>query len=345
VFFEGLSVKPLAIGAKSSPRILIIKMSSLGDLFHALPAVHSLKTGLNATIDWVVNSQYRKTVECFTDVDRVIEFPRRNIVAGYKKLRCDIRLHTYDIVIDMQGLLKSAFVAMTAKRTRRIGPSFCREFAHLFYRELAGVKDKNRHAVEECLDVVRYLGLDIDRSPPPVAFPKYPIHLPRPSVAFAPASRWKTKNWSPEYFIKTGLALQKECHATIFLVGAKEDRPVCEQISDGFSGGIVNTAGKTDIPQLAGLLSDMDLLISVDSGPVHIAATLQTPVLGLYGLTNPIRTGPNGEIHRVLRASGNSYSHSDFRKPTSQNLNVMQSIKPATVIEVALQMLKHEFGN
>ena len=88
-------------------RILIVKTSSLGDLFHALPTVHLLKQAFDATIDWVVNEEYTALVECFSDVDRVISFPRRRLLPQFGTFKDSLQRESYDLVVDLQGLMKN----------------------------------------------------------------------------------------------------------------------------------------------------------------------------------------------------------------------------------------------
>jgi lipopolysaccharide heptosyltransferase I len=289
-------------------RILAVKLSSLGDLFHALPAVHNLRAGLGADIDWVTQDEYVDLVRCFTDVDRVIPFDRRHFVRSFRGFRQELREVEYDMAIDFQGLLKSAVVCKLAKTGKRIGPSFQREGAHMFYSEVAGKRDKNRHAVEENLDVVRHLGLDVL----PVAFPvRFPdvgtfdrrvAALPRPRVAIVPASRWATKNWPVERFRETARRLQKERGASIVFLGGEADRGTCADASRGLRGEWLNLAGRTSLPHIGGILAAMDLLVCNDSGPMHMAVAAGTPVVAVFGPTDPVRTGPYGERHRVVRA-------------------------------------------
>ena len=111
-------------------------MSSLGDLFHALPAVHNLKAGLGAEVDWVVQPEYAALARCFTDVSRVIVFPRRAFFSGLFPFLRALRAERYDRIVDLQGLFKSALVARLARGGTRIGPSFHRESAHLLARAL-----------------------------------------------------------------------------------------------------------------------------------------------------------------------------------------------------------------
>lgn len=130
-----------------NPRLLVVKLSSMGDLFHALPAVHCMKLGLNATVDWAVQEEYAALVRCFTDIDRVIPVSRRAFVARFPSFLRELRACRYDLVVDLQGLLKSAVVGMLARGGRNIGPSFHREGAWVFYSSVAGERNKRRRGI------------------------------------------------------------------------------------------------------------------------------------------------------------------------------------------------------
>jgi len=287
---------------KTGSRILVVKMSSLGDLFHALPTVHNLKKGLGASIDWVVHTEYLALAKCFTDVDRVIDFPRRHILSQGRSFLQQLRASKYDCIIDLQGLLKSALVSRCACSNRIIGPSYCREGAHFFYSVRAGRKNKERHAVEEALDVVKFLGIEVSSPVFPVSFPKRELNGPGKKIAFVPCSRWPTKNWPQHNFIQVGRSLQQQMDCEIFLVGAPADMHTCESIAQGLTGSVVNQCGKTSLVELGSLLQEMDLLVTVDSGPMHMAAALGVPLLAIFGATDPMRTGPYGGKYTVLHS-------------------------------------------
>lgn len=283
-------------------RILVVKLSSLGDLFHALPAVHLVKTQTGATIDWVCHDIYTGLVSCFADVDRVIAFPR----AAYWRKRgaflADLRAREYDLVLDLQGLLKSALlVARMARAGRRIGPSFSREGARLFYDAVSGPTDKNRHAVEENLDTVRYLGLTAGPVEFPVRFPEPAQRFARPAVGLLPCSRRADKNWPPERFAELARAVRNRTGATVVLLGSQADVAVCDGLARGLGEGAVNLCGRTTMVELGGVLKGLDLLVTVDSGPMHMAAAVGTPVVAVFGPTDPLRTGPYGPRHMVVR--------------------------------------------
>jgi len=279
-----------------------VKLSSLGDLFHSLPVVHNLKVELGATVDWVTQPEYVDVVRCFPDVSRVISFPRREFASkGFSFIR-ERRAERYEYVVDLQGLLKSALVSKWARGIRRIGPSYSREGAHFFYTDIAGPKNKDRHAVDEALDVVSFLNLEMLEPKFPLAFPEAKLEEPSPRVAMVSCSRWRTKDWPPAHFAETGRILRERFGASIFLIGGPSDQEVCQAIEDGIPDGVTNLCGRTSLVELGGVLAAMDLVIAVDSGPMHMAAAIGTPVLAIFGPTNPECVGPYGDMHRVVTA-------------------------------------------
>lgn len=286
-------------------RILIVKLSSMGDILHALPTAAELKRQLGAEIHWAVQPEFAGLVACFACVDRVVALPRRGTWGTRRAAVAALRAETYDLVIDLQGLLKSAVVARLARTRRRIGPSFHREGARIFYTEVAGKRNKERHAVEECLDVLERLGLERP------ATSRFPLDLPDMStavglgpglrVAIAPLSRWATKNWPLAHFAEVARRLVVELGAEVHVVGGASDRPVAERLTELAGVPMRNHCGEHDIAQTGGLLARMDLLVSNDSGPMHLAAALGVPCVVPFGPTLPGRTGPYGPGHRTLR--------------------------------------------
>jgi len=316
-------------------RILIVKTSSLGDLFHALPAVHLLKTGLSAEVDWVVNSGYVPLVKCFTDVGRVIPFPRNSLHSNLKSFLSELRKDKYDLVVDLQGLFKSAVIARAARSHKRIGPSFHREFAYLFYDHVAAGRDKERHAVDENLDVLRFLELPAEPVRFPVTFPP-PAFSGQTSplkVLLSPCSRHAAKNWPVERFAAVGKVLHEKTGAMLYISGVPEDAAACGKLMELLPPGSAhNLCGKTSLVELGGVLQAMALVITVDSGPMHMAAAAGTPTLAIFGPTDPLRVGPYGSQHRTLRNTNvTSYSKDDLKS--------ILGVSVDQVVSAALEML------
>ncbi len=293
-------------------RVLVVKLSSLGDTLHALPAVAEIAARLDAEVDWAVQPAFASLVGCFACVSRVVPVPRPSDLRGWlRALRALRREPPYDLVLDFQGLLKSALVARAARAPRRIGPSFAREGSSLLYTAVAGPRDRSRHAVEECLDTVRFLGFE------PPAAPAFPLRVPDvdpaalapalagragPLVAVAPFSRWPTKNWPAASFAEALRLLAAERDARLCLVGGPGDREGAEAIVRAAGVPAANLCGELSLVQSAGLLKRCDALLTNDSGPMHIAAALGVPCVVPFGPTSPERTGPYGPGHVVLRA-------------------------------------------
>jgi lipopolysaccharide heptosyltransferase II len=211
----------------------------------------------------------------------------------------------YDLVIDLQGLLKSALVSKLVKAGRVIGPSFHREGSHLLYDRVAGTCDRNRHAVEEAMDVVRFLGLPVPPVEFPVVFPAVEMLTGRPRVAVVPSSRRENKNWPVEFYAEVAHRLMHQDSASIYLMGGRSDRETCATLQHALEAGntssrVVNLAGRTTLVEMGGWLKGMDVVLANDSGPMHMAVAIKIPVVAMFGPTDPVRTGPYGAGNRVV---------------------------------------------
>lgn len=320
-------------------RILVVKLSSLGDLFHVLPAVHMLKSQLNATVDWVTQTEYASLIQCFTDVDRIIPFPRRRQQGSRIRFLVELLRYRYDYICDFQGLMKSAVLVRMARGARRIGPSFHREGSRVFYASVAGNRDKNRHAVDENLDVVRHLGLEVTTPEFPVKFPVLPLDKPSPRIALVPVTRWKNKCWPEECFASVGKQLRERTGATIYVLGSSEDVNVCRRVSEDIGDPVVNLAGRTSLVELGSLLSSMDLVVCNDSGPMHVAAAVNVPVIAVFGPTDPTRTGPYGQLDRGVLMGRRSCRPCMDDTCTQGAVVCMREVTPAAVVERGLKIL------
>lgn len=322
---------------------LIVKLSSLGDLFHALPAVHALKEAGCKHITWVTQPEYVKLVASFPEVDEAIAFPRQKFCRHLPAFKKALRRRNYDLVIDLQGLLKSALAGWLAHGQQFVGPSYHREKAHWFYHSVAGELNKQRHAVDEIMEIVATLGLPAKTTVFPTAFPKWERIGDSPQIALVPRSRWETKNWTASGFAATAELLAKDFPtATFCVVGGPGDRDIGQEIIDGAPlAQIVNRCGDTGLGELGGLLEAMDLVITVDSGPMHMAAATGTPTIALFGPTHALRTGPYGSNHTVITAGDcpRCFERSCHRG----DMHCMNSITPAMVADAAKKALSHDY--
>jgi len=323
---------------ETGSRILVVKLSSMGDLFHALPTVHNLKTGFNASVDWVTQTEYAGLVSCFTDVDRVIPFPRHDRRGKLFRFIHDLRQNEYSYVFDLQGLLKSALIARLARGARRVGPSFHREGSRLFYSSVAGTLNKQRHAVDEMMDAIGHLGLPAISPEFPVKFPEWNPAGDAPRIAVFPVTRWKTKNWPQDSFASALRTIQRLTGGTVFVMGGPEEAVICRHLHADLKGKAFNLAGSLSLVETGSVLSRMNIVISNDSGPMHMAAAIGVPVVAIFGPTNPIRTGPYGSGHTVLagrRSCVPCYKRQCAMGPTL----CLREVSPDTVVEAVRAIL------
>ena len=323
-------------------RILVIKLSSLGDVAHALPAVRALKDRTGAEIDWVVQPEYAPLLACCPDVARTIAFPRRNFARGFFPFLRELRREKYDVVVDLQGLMKSALTARLARSRRRVGPAWAREGAPRFYdAQPAKVPGPRRHAVEELMDVANLVAPGEAAPPAPnLAFPEAESDGdPGPHVAFAPFSRWATKDWPTEKFVDLGKRLVLEMGCRIRIVGGRDNEAPGEALARQIGEGARNLCGKTDLPGLCSLLKGMDLLVTVDSGPMHWADALGVPLVAVFGATDPARTGPYRQMAHVVAKDGLSCRPCHSRTCARGDLACLRTLDVETVFQAALKRL------
>ena len=323
-------------------RILVIKLSSLGDIAHALPAVRALKERTGAAIDWAVQPEYADLLACCPDVERTIAFPRRNAVRGLGPFLRELRRERYDAIVDLQGLLKSAVVARLARGGRRVGPAWAREGAHRLYDAQPVRKPGPRgHAVEELMEVVALI------APGPAEAPMPRLNLPEslcggqpgPLVALAPFSRWATKDWPLEKFAELGRRLSAEMGCQLRVVGGRDDADKGDALARQIGEGARNLCGSTDLPGLCALLKGMDLLVTVDSGPMHWADAMGVPLVAVVGATDPARTGPYRQLAHVVAKEGLPCRPCHARTCARGDLACLRTLEAETVLRKALERL------
>jgi lipopolysaccharide heptosyltransferase I len=288
---------------------LIIKPSSLGDVVHTLPTVNLIRRRFtDARIAWLINDSLASLLKNCPLINEQIEFSRERFkritqLPRFLGLLQRLREHDFDLVVDLQGLLRSGLMSAAARASRRVGLSDAREGARLFYTEIVPVT--RTHAIERYLCAAKHLGCDAA----PIEFPlgssaedvAYIDKLlagrvpPAPLIAVNAAARWPTKLWGDDKFAALIQQLPRE---RIVLTGATTDVLRTNQLCCG----CLNVAGKTNLAQLTELFRRCAVVITNDSGPMHLAAAVGTPVVAIFGPTDPVLTGPYGSQHVVLRS-------------------------------------------
>ncbi|HLG55113.1 MAG TPA: lipopolysaccharide heptosyltransferase I [Vicinamibacterales bacterium] len=282
------------------PRFLIVRLGSLGDVIHAIPAVAALRRRHPAArIDWIVDPQYLELLTLVAGIDHCIPLDPRASWSGLLKAVRDLRRVHYEAAADLQGLLKSALLARAAGARRTLGfpRAHLREpLAGVFYSETPDVGDRP-HVIHKGLALMRALGVqDAD-----VVFP---ISIPASRAAAAvreqmgpryvvinPGAAWPNKRWPPDRFgaLAAALAERRGLRSAV-LWGPGEESMAAAVVAA--SRGAAELLPPTSITDIVAIAKGASLMVSGDTGPLHIGAAVGTPIVALFGPTSAERNGP-----------------------------------------------------
>ena len=335
-------------------KILIIKPSGIGDIVHSLPVVYGLKELYpESKIYWLVFTRFENILYNIPQIDKLISWDRFGGIREYLRIIKVLRQEKFDLVIDLQGLLRTAIISFFSKGRHRIAVSLLREFSWLFEKPIEKF-DPEMHAVDRNYRIVKYLAGD-RVLPEPVSFLPW-IHLTekeisvakdliensgfkieRPLVLFGVSSRGEHKIWPYQNFIKLINEIVKNYSVIPVFLGMKEEISLVKKITDELKCEYIDLTGKTELRIACAVISFCKLVVGNDSSLIHIACALDIPVIGLYGPTNPAQVGPYGNKNVVVfkklpcNPCGIKTSCKDFR--------CMKEITPDEVFRYVSQYL------
>ena len=287
-------------------RILIVRLSALGDLVHTLPVIGALKRSFpDAQIDWLVDERFRELVELVPVINAPVIWPRRGPRRWLKLSRVIRRLRRarYDVAVDVQGLIKSAAAARMSGASRVIGfeRAYLREpIAHRFYTEEAPV-NVPEHVIEKNLQLAAYLGgitkawefPILIQSSEVVADTRRKLGLSDAArfVVLNPGAAWDSKCWDAARFGKLAARLfaDRELRSVVTWGPSDVERAT---VAVAASDGAAILAPPTGIADFVAYARAASVVVGGDTGPVHLAAAVGAPVVGIYGPTDPKRNGP-----------------------------------------------------
>jgi heptosyltransferase-1 len=323
----------------ADPRFLLVRLSSMGDIIHTLPAASALRdTFSEARIDWVVDPKWMRLLEGNPDLSEVIPFDRKSaggIVAAVRRLRA---VH-YTCAIDFQSLYKSALLAFASGAPRRIGfeSSYAREgLASLFYT--ARLNPRGAHKVEHNLTLAESVGAR--KSKPRFALAIRPEDEERVARELAahglgeffvlnPGGGWRSKCWPGERYGELHRMLKSRygCRGVVTFGPGEED--LARQVVDA-AGNPPPAPIALGLGPLMALMRRARFVVSADTGPLHLAAALGAPVVGLFGPTDPSRNGPysmepaGAVVVRNPRSCETTYRRGDSFSPGMLSITVEQ---------------------
>jgi heptosyltransferase-1 len=305
--------------ARLEPRhIGLLKPSALGDIVHSLPVLTALRRRFpQSRITWVVHENYEPLLRGHPHLDATLSVDRGAFRQGWwqgtrtvlRFLRA-LRQQDFDLVLDLQGLLRTGLMAVGSGAPRRVGLSGAREGAPWFYTDIVAVPESPPlHAIDRYWLLAEALGAGesekeflVPISGESASWARQSLRgYPHPYLAVAPGARWVTKRWPAEHFAQLAHQAQTHFGGTVLLVGGKDEISLGRYIGPRLPGPWKDFSGQTALPQLAALLQQADVVLANDTGPMHLAAALGRPVVAPYTCTRVELTGPYGRAHRTVQ--------------------------------------------
>ncbi len=288
-------------------KILIIKPSSLGDVIHTLPFLKAVKDSFpESKIDWVISKNLKGLLEGNPLINDLIVFDKDSWKDPWKLLtsmreiyrfKKELGNRYYEVIVDLQGLLRSGLITCFTPGALKIGFADAREGSSLFYGKKVRT-DGAIHAVDKNLLLAEAIGAKVKK----VEFPLYVNteaqdkildvlgDSSKKYIVIAPSSRWQSKQWPAKYFA----SLISNIKIPVVITGSPSDMEIAREITDEHPAKTINLCGRTDLKELIALIAGAKAVVCNDSGPMHIAAALKRPVISLFGPTDYEKTGPYG---------------------------------------------------
>jgi len=313
-------------------RFLVVRLGSMGDVVHTLPAAHALRESFpRARIDWVVESRWRALLKGNPDLNHVILFDRSSW-KGIRATIAELRRAHYTCAIDFQGLYKSALLMFFSRSQQRVGfsRSHARESGAAMFYSLP-IIPKQGHVVEQNMSLAYAVGAKFTSA-------VFPLKVPLEANArveqvlegrglkdyyvLNPGGGWAGKCWPAEQYGHLHRRLMQKYRWRGVVNYGPGERKLAEAVRL-VAGEPEPVLVSLEIPELMALLKRAKFVVSGDTGPLHLAAALTTPVVGLYGPTDPARNGPYTITDVVVRNAGDeetTYKRTD--KPARSMLSI-----------------------
>lgn len=293
-------------GSGLARRILIARLSSLGDVICGLPVAVALREAFpKDEIFWAVDPRFAGIPLCCAAIDQTILIRKPTDLDPYRP---------FDVAIDLQGLLKSALVVARSGARVRVGYHWQREGARLFSRPVMP-DPTSVHIVDQYVDVARALGATMhvarfglrplaeDLEDMRRLLAEHGIDSTRVEGRFVvlnAGAGWASKRWPPDSFAEVARGVRERGLHAVFIGAGEADQVVFREVAEGGAPDAVSFLGKTTVRELVALLTLAHAHVGGDTGSSHLAAALGVPAIGLYSITRPERSCPYGQIERCL---------------------------------------------
>jgi lipopolysaccharide heptosyltransferase I len=307
----------------------------MGDVIHAIPAAASLRARYpGARIDWLIDPRYAALLQLVRGVDQAIPINTRGSMGTLLRTIRRLREARYDAAVDLQGLIKSGALARAAGARRTIG--FPRErlrepIARVFYTETPD-PGRDAHVILKNLGLMRALGVEDVRVMFPLQVPRTPAG---DSVAAAfgpdgyavmhPGAAWRNKRWPPERFGAVAAGIRARIGVRSLVLWGPGEENLASLVAAS-SQGCADVSPPTSIVDLFPITKGARLMIAGDTGPLHVAASVGTPIVGLFGPTLAERSGPYGRADIALSRTSRCFCRNErrcrVRQPCIEDIGV-----------------------
>lgn len=336
--------------------ILIVKLSAIGDVIHALPVSYAVKeTFPDAHLTWVVEPPAYDLLKMNPCVDEIIIFRKKEFkslkgfIRNFFPFRHEIQREKFDAVLDLQGLFKSAAIAFFAKSNVKLGICNMREFSDKISTPVVGENSRG-HIVERYLDTARAVGCRVDKVVFPLEIPAEEIKKAAAIMeqaglregnsfaAFVIGANWPNKRWPTENFARLSDWLYDKKIVPVLIGNGKLDAERAAEIEAKTLIPPVSLVDKTNLQQLTHVIKNASVVIGGDTGPVHLAAGLKVPTVMIMGPTDANRNGPYGQTQNALEVDRDCKAC--WKRACQKNLDCLENISVAAVTEKISAILK-----
>jgi len=316
-------------------KILILLHGSIGDVTRALPLAGMLRRRFpKATLAWSVEPPSLPLVELCRAVDEIIVFDRPRGITAFLRFLKTIRKRRFDLVLDLQRHLKSGLISRWSGAPNRLGfhRSNTKEFNWLFNNRYIPATGDDTPKILHYLKFAEYLGIDprciewdLQLSAEDHARVEVLLRGSRRDlgVLFI-GSRWESKQWFAAQIAASADEIQRRQGLDVVFLGAFSDQALSDEAEALAQGKVINLVGRTSLREAVAIIARARFCLGPDTGLMHIAAAMGTPVVSLWGATDPIRTGPYGFDDLVIH--GKAACSPCYRKTCSIGRICMQSI-------------------
>lgn len=301
---------------QSVNRICVIKPSAFGDVVQCLSLLPVLKSRFpSCSIQWVINRGLIELVSEHPDLDQIIPFERNGGLRSWWTLLRNLRSQRFDLVLDLQGLARTGLMTLATRAPLRVGLQTAREGSHLACHYLIPDSGPLVPASLRYWRVAELLGLSHLNREAHLVIPEETSAWARriqqrmsgPILLLHPGARWESKRWPIRSFAEIAYRSIKNWNMSVIVVGGREETSDGEELLQQVRrvlphADMLNLAGQTSIKQLAALVQIAKIVLSNDSGPMHLADGLGTPVVGVFTCTDPQKSGPSLAPHRSVSA-------------------------------------------